>query len=68
MCVKVFHWINGYLAAKDNCDSWGMCTTCTDCRAVMTAMLTVMSGMNLHTIRITWVRMVESWELDNLVS
>jgi hypothetical protein len=50
-CVKVFHRINVYLAAKDNRDSCGMCTTSTECRIIMTVMLTVMSGMNPHTIR-----------------
>jgi hypothetical protein len=57
-CVKVFHQINGCLATKDNHDSWGMCTTTAECRTVMTAMLTVMSSMDPHTIRVTWIDMV----------
>jgi hypothetical protein len=57
--VKAFHRINGCLATKDNRDSWEMCITSTECKIVMTDMLTVMSGMVPHTIRVTWVGMVE---------
>jgi hypothetical protein len=32
-----------------------MCTTFAECRTVMITVLTVMSGMNLHTIRVTWM-------------
>jgi hypothetical protein len=58
MCVKVFHQINGYLATNDNRDSWGMCTTSAKCRIVMTVVLIVMSGMDPHMIRVTWIGMV----------
>jgi hypothetical protein len=58
MCVKILHRINECLATKDNCDSWGMCTTFVECRTVMICMLTVMSGMDPHTIRVTWDGMV----------
>jgi hypothetical protein len=37
----------------DNRDSWGMYTTSAECRTVMTVVLTVMSGMDPHTIRVT---------------
>jgi hypothetical protein len=50
-CVKVFHRMNGYLAAKDHRNSWGMCTTSIECKTIMTSVLTVMSGMDPHTIR-----------------
>jgi hypothetical protein len=30
-----------------------------ECRTVMTAMLTVMNSMDPHTIRVTWIGMVE---------
>jgi hypothetical protein len=30
--------------------SWGMCTTSTECKTVITAVLTVMSGMDPHMI------------------
>jgi hypothetical protein len=53
-CVKIFHWIDGYLAAKDNCDSWRMCTISAKCRTIMIAVLMVMSGMGPHTISETW--------------
>jgi hypothetical protein len=54
----VFHRINGCLATKDNHDSWGMCTTSAKCKTVMTAMLTIMSGIDPHTIIETWIGMV----------
>jgi hypothetical protein len=66
MHFQVFHQINGCLATKDNRDSWGMCTTSAECRTVMTAVLTVMSSMDPHTIRVTWIGMV--WMLGWLVS
>jgi hypothetical protein len=56
--VKVLYWINGCLAIKDNRDSWGMCTTSIEHRIVMTVVLTVMSGTDPHTIRVTWIGMV----------
>jgi hypothetical protein len=39
---------------KDNHDSWGMCTTSAECKTVITAMLTVMSGMDPHMISGSW--------------
>jgi hypothetical protein len=50
-CVNVFYQINGYLAVKDNSNSWGMRTTSVECRTITTLVLTVMSGMDPHTIR-----------------
>jgi hypothetical protein len=50
---------NGYLAIKDDRDSWGMCTTSTECKTIITAMLTVMSGMDPHMISGTRVGLVE---------
>jgi hypothetical protein len=35
-----------------------MCTTSAKCRTVMIAMLTVMTGMDPHMIRETWIGMV----------
>jgi hypothetical protein len=40
--------------SKDNHDSWGMCTTSTECKTVITAVLTVMSGMDPHMISEIW--------------
>jgi hypothetical protein len=46
------------LAIKDNHGSWEICTTSAECRTIMTAVLTVMSGMDPRTIRVTWIGMV----------
>jgi hypothetical protein len=51
---------NGYPAIKDDRDSWGMCTTSAKCKTIITAVLTVMSGMNPHMISRTGVWFVES--------
>jgi hypothetical protein len=50
---------NGYSAIKDDHDSWGMCTTFAECKTIITAMLTVMSGMDPHMISGTRVGLVE---------
>jgi hypothetical protein len=47
-----------YPAIKDDRDSWGMCTTSAECKTVITAMLTVISGMDTHMISRTRVRLV----------
>jgi hypothetical protein len=36
--------------SEDNHDSWVTCTTSTECKTVITAVLTVMSGMDPHMI------------------
>jgi hypothetical protein len=41
---------NGYLASKDDHDSWGTCTTSIECKTIITAVLTVMSVMDPHMI------------------
>jgi hypothetical protein len=56
---KGTHLYNGYSAIKDDCDSWGMCTTSAKCKTVITAVLTVMSGMDPHMISGTQVGLVE---------
>jgi hypothetical protein len=50
---------NGYPAIKDDHDSWGMCTTSAECKTIITAVLTVMSGMEPHMISGTRVGLVE---------
>jgi hypothetical protein len=60
----VLRRINGCLAAKDNHDSWEMCTTSTECRTIMAVVLMVMSGTDPHTIRVTWVGMVGMLGVD----
>jgi hypothetical protein len=54
---KGTHLYNGYPAIKDDCDSWGMCTTSIECKTVITAVLMVMSGMDPHMIswNLRWV-------------
>jgi hypothetical protein len=51
---------NGYPTIKDDRNSWGMCTTSIECKTVITAVLTVMSGMDPHMISRTRVGLVES--------
>jgi hypothetical protein len=48
--------------SQDNHDSWGTCTTSTECETIITVVLTVMSGMNPHMIsgNLGWV-LVKSW-------
>jgi hypothetical protein len=49
--------------SKDNHDSWGTCTTSTECKTVITTVLTVMSGMDPHMIsgNLGWFFIVKSW-------
>jgi hypothetical protein len=57
---KGTHLYNGYPAIQDDHDSWGTCTTSVECKAVITAVLKVMSGMDPHMISRTRVGLVES--------
>jgi hypothetical protein len=50
---------NGYPTIKDDRDSWETCTTSTECKTVIIAMLTVLSGMDPHMISGTRVGLVE---------
>jgi hypothetical protein len=36
--------------SEDNHDSWVTCTTSTECKTIITVVLTVMSGMDPHMI------------------
>jgi hypothetical protein len=56
---KGTHLYNRYLTVKDDHDSWGMCTTSTECKTVITTVLTVMGGMDPHMISGTQVGLVE---------
>jgi hypothetical protein len=51
---------NGYPATKDDRDSWVTCTTFAECKTIITAVLTVMSGMDPHMISGTRVGLIES--------
>jgi hypothetical protein len=56
---KGTHLYNGYLAIKDDRESWGMCTTSAECKkTVIIAVLTVMRGMDPHMISRTQVGLV----------
>jgi hypothetical protein len=48
---KGAHLYNEYLAIQDGHDSWGMCTTSTECKTVLIDVLTVMSSMDPRMIR-----------------
>jgi hypothetical protein len=52
------HLYNRYPAIKDDHDSWGMCTTSTECKTIITVVLMVMSGMDPHMISRTRVGLV----------
>jgi hypothetical protein len=49
-CVRVLISTTSIRLAEDNYDSWVTCTTSTECKIVITAVLTVMSGMDHHMI------------------
>jgi hypothetical protein len=49
---------NGYPAIKDDCDSWGMCTTSAKHKTIITVVLMVLSGMDPHMISRTRVGLV----------
>jgi hypothetical protein len=50
-CVRVPVGTMSILLSEDNHDSWVMCTTSAECKTVITAVLTVMSGIDPHMIR-----------------
>jgi hypothetical protein len=56
-CVRVLIGTTSIQLSKDNLDSWGTCTTFVECKIVITAVLTVMSGMDPHMIsgNLGWV-------------
>jgi hypothetical protein len=49
-CVRVLIGTTSIRLSKDNHDSWVTCTTSVECETVITAMLTVLSGMDPHMI------------------
>jgi hypothetical protein len=51
---------NKYPTIKNDRDSWGTCTTSTECKTVITVVLMVMRGMDPHMISRTRVGLVES--------
>jgi hypothetical protein len=49
-CVRVLVGTMSIRLSEDNHDSWVTCTTYAECKTVITVVLTVMSGMDPHTI------------------
>jgi hypothetical protein len=49
-CVRVLVGTTSIWLSEDNHDSWVTCTTSAKCKTVITAVLTVMSGMDPHMI------------------
>jgi hypothetical protein len=49
-CVRVLIGTTSIRLSKDNHDSGVMCTISAECKTVITAVLTVMSGMDPHMI------------------
>jgi hypothetical protein len=49
-CVRVLIGTTSIRLSKDNHDSWVTCTTSTECKTVITAVLMIMSGMDPHMI------------------
>jgi hypothetical protein len=58
-CVRVLIGTTSIQLSDYNHDPWVTCTTSTDCKTIITAVLTVMSGMDPHMIsgnpRFGWV-------------
>jgi hypothetical protein len=56
-CVRVLVGTTSIRLSEDNQDSWVTCTTFTECKTVITAVLMVMSGMDPHMVRwnLRWV-------------
>jgi hypothetical protein len=61
-CVRVLIGTMSIRLSEDNHDSWVTCTASAECKTVITAVLTVMSGMNPHMIswNLRWVWLVLS--------
>jgi hypothetical protein len=53
-CVRVLISTMSIRLSEDNHDSWVTCTTSTECKTVITVVLTVMSGMDPPVISGTW--------------
>jgi len=65
-CVRVSS-VQRHPAIRDNHDSWGMCTTSAECKTVITAVLTVMSGpensQNNWLLMAIWYMMMYNYAL-----
>jgi hypothetical protein len=56
-CVRVLIGTTSIQLSEDNHDSWVTCTTSAECKTIITAVLTVMSGIDPHMIswNLRWV-------------
>jgi hypothetical protein len=65
-CVRVLIGRMSIQLSEDDHDSWVTCTTSAECKTVITAVLTVMSGMDPHMIswNLGWVGFVWLVEVD----
>jgi hypothetical protein len=62
-CVRVLIGTMSILLSKDDHDTWGTCTTSTECKIVIRVVLTVMSSMDPHMIsgNLGWVLLSFGW-------
>jgi hypothetical protein len=69
MCVRVLVGTMSIQLSKDNRDSWGTCTTSTECKTIITVVLTVMNGMDPHMIsgNLGWVLLSLGWVVSKWV-
>jgi hypothetical protein len=64
--VRVLVGTTSIQLSEDDHDSWVMCTTFAECKTIITAVLTVMSGMDPHMIswNLRWVWFVWLVKVD----
>jgi hypothetical protein len=69
MCVRVLIGTMSIQLSKDNRDSWVTCTTSTECKTIITVVLTVMNGMDPHMIsgNLGWVLLSLGWVVSKWV-
>jgi hypothetical protein len=69
MCVRVLVGTMSIQLSKDNRDSWGTCTTSTECKTIITVVLTVMNDMDPHMIsgNLGWVLLSLGWVVSKWV-
>jgi hypothetical protein len=62
-CVRVLIGTMSIRLSEDNHDSWVTCTTSVECKTVITAVLTVMGGMDPRMIswNLRWVWVWFGW-------
>jgi hypothetical protein len=70
-CVRVLVGTMTIWLSEDNHDSWVTCITSTECKTIITAMLTVMSGMDPHmlveTLGLVWLGWVVEVDFYSVV-